>query len=155
MAKFSKRAIILALTAMIIGLSLPTPGLAKKPDGHGKKEHGHSRHYKNKVKKGIVIVENDQATIRHYLQKQYHGRSCPPGLAKKHNGCLPPGLAKKYALGQTIPSDAVLIPLPVEVSALLHPPRGYYYAQIDQDVVLVAEATKKIIDAVTLLSAVQ
>ena len=23
-------------------------------------------------------------------------RSCPPGLAAKHNGCLPPGQAKKY-----------------------------------------------------------
>ena len=22
-------------------------------------------------------------------------RSCPPGLAKKHNGCLPPGIAKR------------------------------------------------------------
>jgi len=38
--------------------------------------------------------------------KDNHGRSdgrdgggatgwCPPGLAKKHNGCMPPGLAKK------------------------------------------------------------
>lgn len=26
-----------------------------------------------------------------------YGRDCPPGLAKKHNGCLPPGQAKKLA----------------------------------------------------------
>jgi hypothetical protein len=25
---------------------------------------------------------------------------CPPGLAKKHNGCLPPGQARKLARGQ-------------------------------------------------------
>ena len=25
---------------------------------------------------------------------------CPPGLAKKNNGCLPPGQAKKLARGQ-------------------------------------------------------
>lgn len=24
-----------------------------------------------------------------------NGRNCPPGLAKKHNGCMPPGQAKK------------------------------------------------------------
>ena len=31
-----------------------------------------------------------------------HG--CPPGLAKKHNGCLPPGQARKlFAVGQRIP----------------------------------------------------
>ena len=29
---------------------------------------------------------------------------CPPGLAKKHNGCLPPGQAKKlYNAGQRLP----------------------------------------------------
>jgi len=29
---------------------------------------------------------------------------CPPGLAKKHNGCLPPGQAKKlYRTGQRFP----------------------------------------------------
>ncbi|WP_205479047.1 hypothetical protein [Sphingomonas arenae] len=32
--------------------------------------------------------------------------SCPPGLAKKNNGCLPPGQAKKlYRVGQRYPSD--------------------------------------------------
>ena len=30
----------------------------------------------------------------------YHGAGCPPGLAKKHNGCLPPGQAKKLYRGQ-------------------------------------------------------
>jgi hypothetical protein len=29
----------------------------------------------------------------------YGGRGCPPGLAKKHNGCLPPGQAKKLYRG--------------------------------------------------------
>ncbi len=30
--------------------------------------------------------------------------NCPPGLAKKHNGCLPPGQAKKlYDVGQRLP----------------------------------------------------
>jgi hypothetical protein len=35
-----------------------------------------------------------------------YGRSCPPGLAKKHNGCLPPGQAKKrFARGQRLERD--------------------------------------------------
>ena len=36
---------------------------------------------------------------------QGHGaRHCPPGLAKKNNGCLPPGQAKKlYNVGQRLP----------------------------------------------------
>ena len=32
------------------------------------------------------------------------GGNCPPGLAKKNNGCLPPGQAKKlYNVGQRLP----------------------------------------------------
>ncbi|HZC37499.1 MAG TPA: hypothetical protein VE221_02360 [Sphingomicrobium sp.] len=33
----------------------------------------------------------------------YDGGGCPPGLAKKHNGCLPPGQAKKLYRGQRYP----------------------------------------------------
>src|SRR5688572_18550067 len=32
-------------------------------------------------------------------------QGCPPGLAKKRNGCLPPGQARKlYRVGQRIPT---------------------------------------------------
>ena len=32
------------------------------------------------------------------------GQGCPPGLAKKHNGCQPPGLVRDYyARGQYLP----------------------------------------------------
>jgi hypothetical protein len=30
---------------------------------------------------------------------------CPPGLAKKGNGCMPPGQAKKFALGERLPEQ--------------------------------------------------
>jgi hypothetical protein len=43
-----------------------------------------------------------------------YGRSCPPGLAKKHNGCLPPGQAKKrFGVGERFDrswSDGYRIP---------------------------------------------
>ena len=47
------------------------------------------------------------------LAKPGHGNphgygvaGCPPGLAKKHNGCLPPGQAKKlYNVGQRFPQS--------------------------------------------------
>jgi hypothetical protein len=36
---------------------------------------------------------------------RYGANNCPPGLAKKNNGCLPPGQAKKiFAQGQRIPA---------------------------------------------------
>lgn len=43
---------------------------------------------------------------RYYRDGRYYGSSCPPGLAKKNNGCLPPGQAKKarWGVGQRLPS---------------------------------------------------
>lgn len=32
----------------------------------------------------------------HGYEHVYRSKGCPPGLAKKHNGCTPPGLAKQY-----------------------------------------------------------
>ena len=36
----------------------------------------------------------------HGDQGRYYNDNCPPGLAKKHNGCMPPGQARKLARGQ-------------------------------------------------------
>ena len=34
----------------------------------------------------------------------YGAGGCPPGLAKKNNGCMPPGQARKlYSIGQRYP----------------------------------------------------
>ena len=48
------------------------------------------------------------ANARHHAQGTYAYRAegCPPGLAKKHNGCMPPGQAKKlYNVGQRWPGN--------------------------------------------------
>ena len=69
------------------------------------------------------------------------GGFCPPGLAKKHNGCLPPGQAKKLhrlAVGQPLPPGAVYV-VPRHVrSTLPPPPAGYRYAVVNNRVVLVS-----------------
>ena len=50
---------------------------------------------------------------------------CPPGLAKKHNGCTPPGLAKKrYGIGDRIGGDHVVIGHPGRYG--LDPDETYY-----------------------------
>jgi hypothetical protein len=70
------------------------------------------------------------------VQAKPHG-DCPPGLAKKGNGCLPPGQAKKLGVGQPVPTGAVyVIPQPV-MTRLPPPPPGYRYAIVGNEVVLV------------------
>lgn len=40
----------------------------------------------------------------YYRDGRYYGSNCPPGLAKKRNGCLPPGQAKaRWNVGQRLP----------------------------------------------------
>lgn len=74
---------------------------------------------------------------------------CPPGLAKKNNGCMPPGQAKKYAIGQRLSDDTPLRGLPRALAdALGVPPPGKKYVRVDNDVLLIEEATKLVLDAV-------
>lgn len=102
----------------------------------------------------IEIGAGDRSAIMKYLNDDYR-KFCPPGLAKKRNGCLPPGQAKKYVIGQRLPGDIVFVPVPDDLLLRLRPvPAGYQYVQVDKDILLIGEASKKVIDAVTLLSAV-
>ncbi|MGH8598373.1 MAG: hypothetical protein ACREXT_17105, partial [Gammaproteobacteria bacterium] len=52
-----------------------------------------------------IIVHN------YYLDEFNHGR-CPPGLRKKHNGCMPPGLAKQWQIGRRLARDVIYYDLP-------------------------------------------
>jgi hypothetical protein len=77
----------LFLFAGAAALGFAGPTLAKPGNGHG---HGHYNAYGYGHGHGH----------RHYNAYGYGIGGCPPGLAKKHNGCLPPGQAKKLARGQ-------------------------------------------------------
>ena len=124
-------------------------GSDRKPKKHGKtKKHESAEHAQ-----GIIFGSYDQIVIREYLSRE-HKTHCPPGLAKKHNGCLPPGLAKKhYVIGQPLYGDWHDVPHDLLIS-LGAAPAGHRYVMVDKDVLLISEASKKVIDAVTLLSAV-
>ena len=69
-----------------------------------------------------------------------HGHGgCPPGLAKKNNGCMPPGQAKKQQLliGQQLPPGVVYAPVPQPVLVTLPPAApGYQYVRVGNDIVL-------------------
>ena len=145
-----KKHLILTTTILSVLVLSGDPALAKN-DKHQNREKGIIW---DNGKRGdtlpVLIGSDDRAIISRYL-RTYYRPNCPPGLAKKHNGCLPPGQAKKYAIGRPVDDyDS----LPRDLLTLLSPPRGYRYVQVDKDVVLISEASKKVIDAVTLLSAV-
>ena len=45
----------------------------------------------------IFFGDRQRDIIRDYYGNQFSGGHCPPGLAKKNNGCLPPGQANRQA----------------------------------------------------------
>lgn len=84
---------------------------------------------------------------------EYHGQPqrahCPPGLAKKGNGCQPPGQAKKWKLGQPLPRDVVYRPVEAELRVRIGlPPAGYEYVRVAQDILMIAVGTAIVIDAI-------
>jgi len=101
----------------------------------------------------LVFNDHDRDEVHRYWVDTFGRGNCPPGLAKKHNGCLPPGQAKKrYVVGQPLPTAIVIQPLPpVLVTRLGPPPAGYQYAVIDGDVVKLAIGTRLVVDAITAL----
>lgn len=107
----------------------------------------------NTPQASIVVTDRDRSAVQTYYRNQFAAGNCPPGLAKKNNGCLPPGQAKKlWAIGQPLPPSIVYYALPgVLLAQLTPPPMGYQYVRIDNDVLLMVIATRIIASAVANL----
>jgi len=115
MANMIKQAIFIAGAA---ALAFAGPAFAKPGHGNG---HGHG--YANGF-------DDEHEGIG------YGAGGCPPGLAKKHNGCLPPGQAKKlFNVGQRFrpgygglsPYGYNQIPYDLRQQYGLNPYGDYYY----------------------------
>lgn len=109
-----KQALILAGAA----LAFVAAPVAAKPAHAGGKHGKHGGHA-------------EQSYGGHY---GYAQANCPPGLAKKNNGCLPPGKAKKLRVGERYaqsygydPYAYNRIPYDVRQQYRLDPSNRYYY----------------------------
>ena len=51
---------------------------------------------------GAYFDNGNREAVRSYYAA-HPPKPCPPGLAKKNNGCLPPGQAKQWQIGQRLP----------------------------------------------------
>lgn len=95
--------------------------------------------------------DNDR---RELVRNFYNGKqgpgSCPPGLAKKSNGCQPPGQAKKWQLGHALPANTSYQSLPQDLLSLIgKPPSGEHYGMIDEDILLLANITELVLEVIS------
>lgn len=110
-------------------------------------------HNSNRVEVNVYFTDRHRSVVREYYHEQYRSGHCPPGLAKKNNGCLPPGQAKKWRVGYPLPRDIVVYDLPVSIVRQLgYPPAGHKYVRVASDILMIAVGTGLIVDAIEDLS---
>ena len=83
---------------------------------HGKRSHSDKKHFDDHHRKAVS----------QYYEQEHRGGRCPPGLARKNNGCMPPGQAKKWSKGKPLPRDVVYYDVPQTLTVKLGtPPAGH------------------------------
>ena len=142
--------------AVIAAMSLASAAYADPPpwagggkghsEGKGKgKGKGNSR----SEGQSTVFVDQHRVVVREYYDTEYRRGHCPPGLAKKNNGCMPPGQAKKWQVGRPLPRDVVYYEVPtVLIHQLPPPPPQHRYVRVAADILLIAVGTSMVVDAI-------
>jgi Ni/Co efflux regulator RcnB len=132
----------------------PDRGASASPGKGQGQGHGQGPAQAASPQVNVVINDRDRNAVYGYYRAQYAAGHCPPGLAKKNNGCLPPGQAKKlWAIGQPLPSGVTYYPLPGALLAQLSPaPAGYEYVRVANDILMMAVGTRLIAAAIADLS---
>ena len=152
------------LAILIAGIVTVGPAYADKPEwaGNGNKheknggheardrderpEHDRDRREKQEHHR---FDDDHRHVVRNYYSEQFRTGNCPPGLARKHNGCMPPGQAKKWRVGRPLPRDVVFYDLPPALVVQLgRPPAGYRYVRVAGDILMIAVGTSMVVDAI-------
>ena len=144
------------LVALAVALALSLPAASAMAEKGGNK-HGNgkgsssqeSRDGGSSVSVEFRFGDSDRRAVQEYYQSPGRGKKCPPGLAKKGNGCMPPGQAKKWARGRPLSRDIVVYDLPNDLRYRLPPPpSGHRYVQLGADILMIAIGTSMVVDAI-------
>lgn len=152
------------LALLVAGLLAGTGAMAEKPDWAGNGKRGKSQ--QNQERRGESSSDRQESrdrneardrhfgddqrnVVRSYYSEQYRVGRCPPGLAKKHNGCQPPGQARQWSVGRPLPREVVYYDLPASVTVQLGvPPSGHRYVRVASDILLIAVGTGMVLDGI-------
>jgi hypothetical protein len=131
---------LILLAGALVMASAP-PALAKPGQGHGK---AHAGTHSKKANHGRVTAADRNGNGIADVRERRGANGCPPGLARKNNGCVPPGQARKlFAAGQRVPSGYNLSryqDIPASLRGRV--PSGQNYIYRDQTVYVVDPATR-------------
>lgn len=144
--------------ALVVGAILAAgPAMAEKPDWAGSGKGGKGAAQKGAQKDGGYrsagesrhFADQHRVVVREYYTEQFRGGHCPPGLAKKRNGCMPPGQAKKWQMGRPLPRDVIYYEVPQSLVVQIGvPPAGHRYVRVASDILMIAIGTGMVVDAI-------
>ena len=150
--------VLLGLVTSVVVLH-SHPAFAKKP-GYEEQSRDYDERYERRdrdyngregsnVSVSIRFGDRQRTVVHDYYGREREAGFCPPGLAKKHNGCMPPGQAKKWRIGSPLPRDVIYDDLPPRLVVQLGvPPAGHRYVRVAADILLIAIGTGMVIDAI-------
>ena len=141
------------------------------PDRQGSEMHGTDRHGSDRkgqdrkrqdrqdherqgsvrveIRAGAYFQDLQRSAVHDYYGTQYRAGRCPPGLSKKHNGCMPPGQVRYYSVGQRLAPAVIYHTVPSAVVISLGvPPSGHRYVRVAADILLIAVGTGMVVDAI-------
>ena len=131
--------------AAIAAISAAAPATAKPGQGHGAQKAA-----KHQNKQRAERLDRDTRFDRALGQRGMRA-SCPPGLAKKNNGCLPPGQAKKFAVGSRLPGYLSGYNVPVQYQDRYYDNGDYSYRYDNQNIYRVNRGTGLIDQIISVL----
>ena len=146
------RLAVLTLSAMLASTSALADKGGKHVHGNKHEDQDHDRYYQDdrpdNVSIQIYFGDNDRRVINDYYGNEFRSGHCPPGLAKKGNGCMPPGQAKKWKKGHPLPAGVAYYELPPDlIYRLPPPPPRHRYARVGSDVLLISISSGIVVDA--------
>jgi len=98
---------------------------------------------------GGYFGDTQRTETHEYYKERSRSGHCPPGLAKKHNGCMPPGQARKWAMGEDLPRDVTYRAIDPAIQIRLGtPPQGHKFVRVASDILLIAVGTGLVVDAI-------
>lgn len=152
---------------MLAGLLVAGAAMADKPAGTGGDKHARKDKHENRKgeyrgddeksrghagstpRESPYFGDRHRAAAHEYYRERFRSGRCPPGLAKKHNGCMPPGQAKKWNIGNRLPRDVIFYDVPPDLVVRIgQPPAGHRFVRVATDILLIAVGTGMVIDAI-------
>jgi pilus assembly protein FimV len=141
-----------ASAAPVMVMSAPRAHADEKRDDGKQRDHRESEQgdrERSDTHARTRFADRERVIVYEYYVKEYERGHCPPGLARKHNGCMPPGQAKKWRIGHPLPREVIFYDLPPSLVADIGvPPPGYRYVRVASDILMIAAGTGIVADAI-------